>query len=60
MGLRTKSILAVNTVVIIVCIIMGIIGYVRAGEVFAKALQMKASADVKGLAEILEYQFVGD
>ena len=60
MRLKSKSILAVNSVVIVVCIVMGIIGYVRAGEVFAKALQMKASADVKGLAEILNYRFAGD
>lgn len=60
MSLKTKSILAVNTIIIIVCVLMGIIGYFRAGEVFAKALQMKASADVNALSEILNYQFVGD
>ena len=60
MGLKSKFILAVNTIVVIVCIIMGIIGYFRAGEVFAEALQMKATADVKSLAEILNYRFVGD
>ena len=60
MSLKTKSILAVNTIIVIVCICMGIIGYFRAGEVFAQALKMKASADVKALAEILNYRFVGD
>ena len=60
MGLKTKSILAVNTIIVIVCVLMGIIGYYRAGEVFAKALQMKASADVNALAEILNYRFDGD
>ena len=60
MGLKTKSILAVNVIVIIACVLMGIIGYFRAGEVFAEALQMKASADVKALSEILNYRFVGD
>ncbi|MBQ6296606.1 MAG: methyl-accepting chemotaxis protein [Selenomonadaceae bacterium] len=60
MSLKTKSILAVNTVIVIVCICMGIIGYFRAGEVFAQAMKMKASADVKALAEILNYRFVGD
>jgi len=60
MGLKSKSILAVNAAVIVICIVMGIIGYVRAGEVFAEALQMKAAADVRGLAEILNYRFVGD
>ena len=60
MNLKTKSILAVNTIIIIVCILMGVIGYFRAGEVFAKALQMKASADVSAIAEILSYRFEGD
>ncbi len=60
MGLKGKSILAVNTIIVIVCILMGIIGYFRAGEVFAEALQMKATADVRSLAEILNYRFVGD
>ncbi len=60
MNLKTKSILAVNTIIIIVCIVMGVIGYFRAGEVFAKALQMKASADVSAIAEILSYRFEGD
>ena len=60
MNLKTKSILAVNTIIVIVCVLMGIIGYFRAGEVFAKALEMKASADVKSIAEILSYRFAGD
>ena len=60
MNLKTKSILAVNTIIIVVCILMGVIGYFRAGEVFAKALQMKASADVNSLSEILHYRYVGD
>ena len=60
MGLKSKSILAVNATIVIVCVLMGIIGYFRAGEVFAEALKMKASADVKALAEILNYRFVGD
>ena len=60
MNLKTKSILAVNTLIIIVCVLMGIIGYIRASEVFAKALQMKASADVNALAEILNHRYYGD
>ncbi len=60
MGLKTKSVIAVNVIVIIACVLMGIIGYLRAGEVFAKALEMKASADVRALAEILNYRYEGD
>ena len=60
MGLKVKSIIAVNVIVIIACILMGIIGYLRAGEVFAMALEMKASADVRALSEILNYRYAGD
>ena len=60
MNLKTKSILAVNILIVIVCVLMGIIGYFRASEVFAKALQMKASADVNALAEILNQRYYGD
>ena len=60
MGLKSKSILAVNAIVIIACVLMGIIGYFRAEEGFAKALQMKAAADVQSLSEILNYRYEGD
>ena len=60
MGLKTKAILAVNAIVIVACTLMGIIGYLRAEEGFAKALQMKAAADVQALSEILNYRCAGD
>ena len=60
MNLKTKSILAVNVLIVLVCVLMGFIGYNRASEVFAKALQMKASADVNALAEILNERYAGD
>ena len=60
MGLKTKSILAVNAIVIVACILMGIIGYFRAEEGFAKALQMKAAADVQSLSEIVNQRYYGD
>ena len=60
MGLKSKSILAVNVIVVIACVLMGIIGYLRAEEGFAKALQMKAAADVQSLSEILNNRYVGD
>ena len=47
MGLKTKFILAVNAIVIVACVLIGIIGYLRAEEGFAKALEMKATADVQ-------------
>ena len=60
MGLKTKSILAVNAIVIVACVFMGIIGYFRAEEGFAKALQMKAAADVQSLSEIVNQRYYGD
>jgi len=60
MGLKTKSILAVNAIVIVACVLMGVIGYFRAEEGFAKALQMKAAADVQALSEILNSRYYGD
>lgn len=60
MNLKTKSILAVNAIVIVACVLMGIIGYLRAEEGFAKALQMKAAADVQSLSEIMNSRYKGD
>lgn len=60
MSLKTKSILAVNTVVIIVCFIMGIVSYLLAEEGFVQALQKKATSDVKSVAEILDNRYSGD
>jgi len=60
MGLKSKSILAVNAIVIVACVLMGIIGYIRAEQGFAKALEMKAAADVKSLSEILNSRYWGD
>lgn len=60
MGLKTKSILAVNVIVIIACVLMGVIGYIRAEQGFAKALEMKASADVQSMSEILNSRYLGE
>ncbi len=60
MGLKTKAILAVNAIVIVACVLMGVIGYFRAEEGFAKALQMKAAADVQSLSEIVNQRYYGD
>lgn len=60
MQLKIKSILAVNVIVIFACVTMGIIGYLRAEQGFAKALEMKAVADVQSLSEILNNRYEGD
>ena len=60
MSLKTKSILAVNAIVIVACVLTGVIGCLRAEEGFARALQMKAAADVQSLTEILNSRYDGD
>ena len=60
MSLKTKSIIAINAIVIVACVLMGVIGYLRAEEGFAKALQMKAAADVQALSEIVNQRYLGD
>ncbi|MBR6713407.1 MAG: cache domain-containing protein [Selenomonadaceae bacterium] len=60
MGLKTKAILAVNVIVIVACVLMGIIGYIRAEEGFARTLEMKAAADVQSLTEIVNSRYYGD
>ena len=60
MGLKSKSIVAVNLAIIFACVLMGILGYISANDGFKKALQMKAESDVKALNEILTYEYAGD
>ena len=60
MSIKTKSILAVNAVVILACLFMGVVSYLRAEEGFVDALQTKAAADVRSLAEILNMRYAGD
>ena len=60
MGLRNKVVIAVTAIVVVACVLMGAIGYIRLEDAFAKALQMKATSDVQSLSEILDYRFEGD
>lgn len=60
MGLKAKLIITVNAIVIVACIIMGVIGYLRAEESFVRAMQMKAGSDVHSFAEILEARYPGN
>ena len=60
MGLKGRVVLAVNALVILACVIMGILGYMSAKSGFSQALEMKAAADVKSLSEILNYRYDGD
>ena len=58
--MKTKSLIAVNVVMILACVLMGILGYISAKDGFNKALQMKAESDVNALNEILNYRYAGD
>ncbi len=60
MGLKKKSMVAVNLAIIFACVLMGILGYISAKDGFNQALQMKAESDVKALNEILNYRYAGD
>ena len=60
MSLKTKSIIAVNMIVIIACVLIGIIGYLRAEEIYIKTLQIKVATDVQSLSEIMNGRYKGD
>ena len=60
MSLKNKAILAVTAIVVVACVMMGVIGYIRVEDAFAKALEMKAESNVQSLAEILNYRYQGD
>ena len=59
MGLKSKSILAINATVILVCICMGVLGYMSGNSGFKKALEMKAAGDVNSLMEVVNLRFPG-
>lgn len=60
MGLKTKLVITVNAIVMVACIIMGVIGYLRAEESFVRAMQMKVGSDVNSLEEILNSRYEGN
>ena len=60
MSLKNKAILAVTAIVVVACVLMGVIGYIRVEDAFAKALELKAESNVQSLSEILNYRYQGD
>ena len=60
MKLQTKSVVSFNVFIILVCIIMGILGYRSADNGFGVSLQRKAGSNVKSAVEILQYRYPGD
>ena len=59
-GMKKKLIVALNAVVLIACIFVGIIGYLRAASNVEKSLQVKAAGDVKAFSAILEARYPGE
>ena len=60
MNLKDKAIMTVNTIAIVACVLMGIIGYLRAKNIYAEALEAKVTTDAQAMAEILNSRFSGD
>ena len=60
MGLKSKTLISVNIIVISACILVGIIGYNVAVNGFQKFLMLKADSDANSCLEILNYQYEGD
>ncbi len=60
MGLKKKVIIAVNVAIILVCICMGVLGYMNAQNGFSKALGMKAKSDANALMELIDYRYAGE
>ena len=60
MGLKQKSVFAINAAIIFACICMGVLGYISASNGFSKALEMKAEGDAGALIEIINYRYPGD
>ena len=58
--MKKKLIVSLNVVVLIACILVGIIGYLRAASNVAQSLQVKASGDVKAFGAILEARYPGE
>lgn len=60
MNLKDKAIMTVNIIAIVACVLMGIIGYLRAKAVHSETLQAKVTTDAQTIAEILNSRFEGD
>ena len=60
MGLKSKTLISVNIIVIFACVLVGIIGYNSAVSGFEKALMMKANSDANSALEIINHNYPGD
>ncbi|MBR1730099.1 MAG: cache domain-containing protein [Selenomonadaceae bacterium] len=60
MNLQTKAVVSFNVFIILVCIIMGVLGYRSADNGFGISLQRKASSNVNSIIEIIEFRYPGE
>lgn len=60
MGLKSKTLISVNVIVIFACVLMGIIGYNAAVNGFKKALMMKADSEANAGIEIINNRYPGE
>ena len=60
MNLQKKSILFFNGLTIIVCLLLGLLGYHSANNGFEVALEDKANGDMRQSKAFLDLKYVGD
>ena len=60
MNLRLKAMIALNVLIVSVCVVMGVMNYFSAAAGFNAELQSKAESSVRAVLEIIDYNFPGD
>lgn len=52
--------IALDALIVTVCVVMGVMNYLSAEAGFAMALQSKAASNVRAALELIDYQYPGD
>ena len=60
MKLQTKAVIAFNIFIVLVCIIMGILGYNTVSNSLDVALQRTARSNSKLIIDVMEYHYPGE
>ena len=60
MKLQAKAVIAFNAFIILVCICMGVLGYISAEDGFNISLQRGVRSGVNSIVEIMEYRHPGE
>ena len=55
MNLRLKAMIALNVLIVSVCVVMGVMNYFSAAAGFNAELQSKAESSVRAALEIIDY-----